>query len=407
MENPKSLKVKSKSKSKIEQKNIRIQYRVIHLVYEGHLEPKSSIIRFCKMKHGVYRMCLKHHIARGLHTHVCIIIRDDPTDKKITISYKFKHFDLFSDHKLKLTEKSKMRLYTPLFKLCILSRYFINGHEEEVKNTIENSEGYFNYKYDLNLHFDTCKKLLLLQEKANEKKLVKKNFNAIILDQLIEGMKLKTIYLGLNTPLKMQLSNNREKIERAYNDYREFTQKEYKIILRPFQISILTIIKKYYDLCLTKCILIKNILCFIDITGQIGKTSFGKEFCRRDESVLHLTNGTTKNLSLTYIPWKHKIILFNMPRDTDPRMINYQIIELLSDGNIFSGKYNSKMKSIIFAPLIVILSNKHLIYNKLTLSRWQIYESDHKTRTFVSVSYPKTNPNGLISDVSSENNFDI
>lgn len=104
-----------------------------------------------------------------------------------------------------------------------------------------------------------------------------------------------------------------------------------------------------------------------DEEGGCGKTWLSKYLIANCDAI-RFTNGKTKDISYAYN--NNPIVVFDFARSCEDR-INYQIIEDLKNGILFSTKYESKQK--IFAPpKIVIMANFHPNKSALSKDRWDI-----------------------------------
>lgn len=111
----------------------------------------------------------------------------------------------------------------------------------------------------------------------------------------------------------------------------------------------------------------RHILVYIDKEGGKGKSQFCKYMAVKHNAIV-LQNGAKKDLA--YCLDNPKIVLFNLSRDTEMRL-NYDAIESIKDGMIFSPKFESKMK-LFDSPHVVIFSNFDLDYNRMSKDRWII-----------------------------------
>lgn len=82
----------------------------------------------------------------------------------------------------------------------------------------------------------------------------------------------------------------------------------------------------------------------------------------------YFTNGKTSDIAYAYN--NENIIVFDFSRSNEDR-INYQVIEQLKNGLLFSGKYSSKNK-VFDTPYIICFSNFHPDRDKLSEDRWNI-----------------------------------
>lgn len=111
----------------------------------------------------------------------------------------------------------------------------------------------------------------------------------------------------------------------------------------------------------------RKIIVYVDKEGGKGKSQFCKYMAIKHNAVV-LQNGAKKDIA--YCINNQKIVLFNLARDTEDRL-NYDAIESIKDGMIFSSKYESNMK-LFNSPHVVIFSNYDLDWKRMTKDRWDI-----------------------------------
>lgn len=113
----------------------------------------------------------------------------------------------------------------------------------------------------------------------------------------------------------------------------------------------------------------REITWVYDPEGNKGKTVFSKYMISKYKAQ-RFTNGKTKDIAFAYTNAKY--VCFDFARSCEDR-INYQIIEDLKNGILFSSKYESK--SFMFEPpKIIILANFYPDINKLSTDRWDILQ---------------------------------
>lgn len=111
----------------------------------------------------------------------------------------------------------------------------------------------------------------------------------------------------------------------------------------------------------------RQITWVFDSVGNTGKTFLAKHLIAK-RGAIRFTNGRTQDISYAYK--NNPIVVFDFARSCEER-INYQIIEDLKNGMLFSSKYESSCK--IFAPpKIVIMANFQPKLETLSADRWDI-----------------------------------
>lgn len=104
-----------------------------------------------------------------------------------------------------------------------------------------------------------------------------------------------------------------------------------------------------------------------DFKGGCGKTWLSK-YIIANMNGIRFTNGRSSDIAYAYNG--EPIIVFDFSRSNEEK-INYQIIEDLKNGILFSCKYSSKCKVFII-PKIIIMANFLPDTKKLSEDRWDI-----------------------------------
>lgn len=178
--------------------------------------------------------------------------------------------------------------------------------------------------------------------------------------------------------LKNNLGFNKIHLERCKNWYKSlnYCQKNDTRIAGPWdeKSSFIKIIDKLYDWQerLEKILLSepndRSIYWVWEETGNRGKTAFCKYM-----TVKHKANylRSAKSADIAFaLPDDPKIVIIDIQR-SKINHINYEIIECIKDGMVFSGKYESKMKCFN-PPNLMIFANCEPDYNELSKDRWKV-----------------------------------
>ena len=104
-----------------------------------------------------------------------------------------------------------------------------------------------------------------------------------------------------------------------------------------------------------------------EAVGMTGKTTMAT-YLTRNHNAFYCTGGKTNDICHAYN--EEKIVVFDFARSLQEH-INYQAIEMLKNGILFSGKYNSSMK-IFDPPALVCFANYPPDESKLSADRWNI-----------------------------------
>lgn len=109
-----------------------------------------------------------------------------------------------------------------------------------------------------------------------------------------------------------------------------------------------------------------------DSKGNKGKTAFCKYMIVHHGAYV-FGNAGSKDIAYA-IPEVPKIILFNLSRSSETRF-NYNALEAIKDGVIFSAKYES-MTKVFNPPHVMVFANWEPEYDQLSMDRWSIMNID-------------------------------
>lgn len=112
----------------------------------------------------------------------------------------------------------------------------------------------------------------------------------------------------------------------------------------------------------------RTVIWYYDKEGGAGKTAFAKYMAIKHNALV-LNNGKFNDLAYA-VNEETKIVIINISRSLEEH-VNYNAIEALKDGLIFSGKYESKTK-IFNSPHVVIFANFEPNLNALSSDRWNV-----------------------------------
>lgn len=141
----------------------------------------------------------------------------------------------------------------------------------------------------------------------------------------------------------------------------KYNNKYKKLILRSWQ-------KELYNNILKDINNNRLIYWVYSRAGGEGKTTFAS-FLSAHHDTLELTNGKTSDIAHCYRG--QKIVIFDFARTVcNP---NYNAVESIKNGKIFSGKYNSMAKRFE-PPFVICFSNFEPEVDRLSIDRWKIYE---------------------------------
>lgn len=110
----------------------------------------------------------------------------------------------------------------------------------------------------------------------------------------------------------------------------------------------------------------RKVLWIYDEQGGRGKSTLAKYIMANYDAII-LHSGSTADISMAY--GQQKYVIFDYTRTTEK--VNYEAIENLKNGVLFSSKYQSKMK-FFQPPKILCLSNNLPDLHGLSKDRWHI-----------------------------------
>lgn len=111
----------------------------------------------------------------------------------------------------------------------------------------------------------------------------------------------------------------------------------------------------------------REISWIYDEKGNNGKTWLSK-YLVAHKNAAYYSNCKTADIALAYN--YEPIVVFDFSRSLEDH-VNYNIIECMKNGMLFSNKYNSKLK-IFDTPKIIVMANFYPDISKLSNDRWNI-----------------------------------
>lgn len=114
----------------------------------------------------------------------------------------------------------------------------------------------------------------------------------------------------------------------------------------------------------------REVTWIVDPVGNAGKSYFSDYLTHFYDCIaVDGNNLKTKDFALTYN--LQKVVIIDFPRSTMDHLVNYDIIECLKNGRIWSPKYESQVKSFRHKKVQVFcFSNFFPDYSKLSPDRW-------------------------------------
>lgn len=112
----------------------------------------------------------------------------------------------------------------------------------------------------------------------------------------------------------------------------------------------------------------RHVIWIYDKLGHAGKT-FTASHLEDNNNFITFTNGKTMDISYA---WNGENVIFDFSR-SQQEFINYEVIEQLKNGKVFSSKYQSSSKKYA-PPFVIIFSNFLPDILRLSADKWKIYE---------------------------------
>lgn len=114
----------------------------------------------------------------------------------------------------------------------------------------------------------------------------------------------------------------------------------------------------------------REIIFIVDLQGDTGKSWFARYYCDIHSNGQIIVPG--RKMDMAYIANEEKRVFFlDCPRSKQGDYIQYDFLEELKNGYVFSGKYESCIK-ILNTPHVVVLMNEMPDMTKLSANRYTI-----------------------------------
>lgn len=114
----------------------------------------------------------------------------------------------------------------------------------------------------------------------------------------------------------------------------------------------------------------RKIFFIVDLSGNQGKSWFARYYTDIHDNAQIIVPG--KKADMAYIVSEEKkVFFFDCPRSKQGDFIQYDFLEELKNGYIFSPKYQSKVKRLA-TPHVVVLMNEHPDMSKLSADRYTV-----------------------------------
>lgn len=114
----------------------------------------------------------------------------------------------------------------------------------------------------------------------------------------------------------------------------------------------------------------REIIFIVDLTGDKGKSWFARYYCGIHDNAQILVPGKKADMTLV-VNEDNRVFFMDCPRSKQGDFIQYDFLEELKNGMIFSPKYRSRVKTLA-TPHVVVLMNEHPDMTKLSQDRYSI-----------------------------------
>ena len=132
--------------------------------------------------------------------------------------------------------------------------------------------------------------------------------------------------------------------------------------LRPWQRHLQSILEGEPDR--------RKIIFVVDLIGNTGKSWFSDWYHENNSNTQLLTPGKLSDMAYALQPGL-RVLFMDAPRSKQGEFINYEFLENLKNGRVFSGKYESTMKT--FDPIhVVVMMNEDPDRTKLSKDRYHV-----------------------------------
>lgn len=342
MEEPKTSEKREGSGGKF-----RLQAKAVEIIYDGHIDGDEVFNMCLQYSQGLYKGFVKWHRGdNSNHTHCGILLLQKPDIKDA-----YKHFTLNGLRPSRLNNLGKGKL-SGLKKLNTYVTYLCDGHDN---GTYEDT---WNYKYDHEL-------------------LSTRGIIGRTVLRLQRGLHYCEIYKAAKWDERAELTKNKKAILSAYREYLAIMEHPPMKELRRWQTEAVERLFAQTD---------RQILWIYESVGNVGKTLLAKELMLHHGAVM-FNNSGKKDLAYAYNG--EAIVAFNLTR-TNCGRINYESMESLKDGIMFSGKYESAAK-VFVPPKVVVFSNSPPDYTTLSIDRWDVCTISAETGGLTQCPPPPAN----------------
>jgi len=119
----------------------------------------------------------------------------------------------------------------------------------------------------------------------------------------------------------------------------------------------------------------RSIFFIVDYEGNAGKSWFGHYYCFCNDNAQVLLPGKKADMSYALDP-KTRVLFIDAPRSKQGEFLQYDFLEDVKNGYVFSSKYESRVKTLQPCHVVVFM-NEDPDMNKLSKDRYVIRRIKH------------------------------
>lgn len=118
----------------------------------------------------------------------------------------------------------------------------------------------------------------------------------------------------------------------------------------------------------------REIIFIVDLAGNKGKSWFARYYCDLHNNAQIMVPG--KKADMTYVMREEcRVFFLDCPRSKQGDFIQYDFLEEVKNGYVFSSKYESRIKRLE-TPHVVVMMNERPCMEKLSADRYSIVVLD-------------------------------
>lgn len=119
----------------------------------------------------------------------------------------------------------------------------------------------------------------------------------------------------------------------------------------------------------------RKVIFIVDFIGNQGKTWFARYYCNKKENASVILPGKKADMAYVLDPLS-RVIFIDAPRSKQGDFIQYDFLEEVKNGYVFSSKYESEIKKFGNVHLVVMM-NEQPDRTKLSQDRYEVIEIEH------------------------------